>query len=139
MVRIVGFLALVLAFSSVPAVAQQQPAQPQSTADAIAEGSLQGRAAAEGIGTGGYLAGGLLSGVTLGLIGTGITYAVAANSGVEVPASEMMMARERGAAYTQAYQEAFRDRVKDKRKSSALIGGLSGTAILLVLVASAGA
>jgi len=137
---LVGIFTLMLACISAPAVAQQQtqPATTQSsTADIVAQGTMDGRSAAEGKGTGGYLAGGILGGLTLGLIGTGITYAVAANSTVEVPSTDLIVARERGAAYTEAYQSAFRDRVKGRRKSSALTGGLLGTAVLVVLVASA--
>ncbi|HLL83382.1 MAG TPA: hypothetical protein VK420_12045 [Longimicrobium sp.] len=137
----VGVLTLLLACISAPAAAQQQapPATTQpTTADVVAQGTMDGRSAAEGKGTGGYFAGGIVGGLTLGLIGTGITYAVAANSTAEVPSTDLIVARERGAAYTEAYQAAFRDRVKGRRKSSALTGGLLGTAVLVAVVASAG-
>jgi hypothetical protein len=59
-------------------------------------------------------------------------------SAAEGKGSEMMMARVRGPAYMQAYQESYRDRLKGKRKSSALVGGPTGTAVLFALIVSAG-
>lgn len=138
----VGILTLMLVCISAPAVAQQQAqpdtTRPASTADVVAQGTMDGRSAAEGKGTGSYLAGGIVGGLTLGLIGAGITYAVAANSTVEVPPADLIVARERGAAYTEAYQTAFRVRVRGRRKSSALTGGLVGTAVVVALLASTG-
>jgi hypothetical protein len=136
----IGVLTILLACISAPAVAQQQaPGTTQpTTADVVAQGTMDGRSAAEAKGTGSYFAGGIVGGLTLGLIGTGITYVVAANSTAEVPSTDLIVARERGAAYTEAYQSAFRDRVKGRRKSSALTGGLLGTAVLVAIAVSAG-
>jgi hypothetical protein len=121
--------------------AQVQVAAPSaatlSTGDLVAKGTLDGASAGKTVGTGGWLAGGLVSGVLLGLTGTGISYAIAASCDVTLPATTRAMLPEKDPSYTQAYEASYGEKVKSKPKSSALVGGLIGTATLVVLVASA--
>jgi hypothetical protein len=125
-----------------PVAAQQQQARAEvesaSTAELITEGMRDGRIAAQSHGTSGYAAGGFLAGVTLGLIGTGIAYAVASGSDASIGGTDLIVANERGPTYMQGYQEGFRERLRDRRKSSALAGGLVGTAVIVAVVLSAG-
>ena len=93
--------------------------------------------AAEQVGTGGYFAGGMVSGVFPGLIGTGIAYAVTATSDVQIPATTQAMIASNGSEYVLSYEQAFRDRVKARRKSSALTGGLLGTAVAVMIYVTA--
>src|SRR5690606_4279794 len=94
---------------------------------------LEGQRAAEQVGTGGYFAGGMVSGVFPGLIGTGIAYAVAATSDVQIPATTQAMIASNGSEYVLSYEQAIRDRVKASRKSSALTGGLLGSAVAVMI------
>jgi hypothetical protein len=126
--------------------AQQQPAQ-QGTLDSaavaaqaaalVAQAHGDGQMAAANVGTGGWFAGGFASGVVLGLIGTGITWAIAANSAVEVPPDKRLLLANKPVAYQQLYEKAYGDKVKSKRKISGITGGLLGTATFLVIYLSA--
>jgi hypothetical protein len=93
--------------------------------------------AATNVGTGGWFAGGFASGVILGIIGTGLTWALAANSHVELAPDKRLLISNQPVPYQQAYEMAYGDRVKSKRKTSALTGGLLGTATFLVIYLSA--
>jgi hypothetical protein len=139
--RTIALLALVL----IPAIAAaQQPAQ-QAISDSataaalamLAQAQVDGQMAAANVGTGGWFGGGFLGGLLLGLIGTGATYAFASSSHVELPPDKQLIVVSRPAAYQQAYTKAFGDKVRSKRKTSALTGGLIGTATLVVVVLSA--
>lgn len=125
-------LALVLAPSVAPA--QQVKA---GVPNPMAEGALEGQRAAEVVGTNGYFAGGFVSGLALGLIGTGIAWAVAGSSDVSIPASAQAMIQPNGPEWVYGYQTAFAERLKSRRKSAALSGGLLGTAALLVIFVAA--
>ncbi len=123
-----------------PALGQQPaPAAPQL---AVADSSptaavLHGRAAADRQGTGGRFAGGYVPGLFLGLIGTGIAYAVASTSDVSVPALEAAQLISANANYSVSYQQGYGERLRSRRKSAALTGGLLGTLTFLVIYASA--
>lgn len=123
-----------------PVVATSATPAPENATERVARGSVDGQSAAGAAGTGGYFAGGFVSGVFLGLIGTGITYAVAGSSAVELPADRRVAIAGESSTYQQAYEKAYADKVKSKRKGSALGGGLLGTAtfVLLLLSASGG-
>ncbi len=103
----------------------------------VIQATAEGQAAAANIGSSGWFAGGFASGVVLGLIGTGITWALAANSQVEVAPDKRLLISSRSATYQQLYEKAYGDKVKSKRKVSALTGGLLGTATILVVYLSA--
>jgi predicted lipid-binding transport protein (Tim44 family) len=130
-------MALALALPPV-AVAQQASAplatvavHPDSTPEAAA---ALGRAAAERPGMGGRFAGGFAGGLTLGLIGTGVVYAIAAGSNADLPAEQAAQVSGASPEYREAYQQAYRDRLRSRRKSSALTGGLVGTALIVTIV-----
>jgi hypothetical protein len=147
---LVGPLAA-LAFLASP-LASQEPAQQsksdsltaaqvsQAAATLLAQAQADGNMAAMNVGTGGWFAGGLVSGVLLGLIGTGVSWAVAANSNVDLPPDKRLLITSQPITYQQVYEKSFGDKVKSKRRSSALTGGLLGTAtfVLIYLSASSG-
>jgi hypothetical protein len=140
--RATALLALVVAPAA--AAGAQHPTQqavPDSATSAalamLAQAQADGQMAATNVGTGGWFGGGFAGGIILGLIGTGATYAFAASSNVELPADKRLGLVSRPTAYQQAYEKAFGDKVRSKRKTSALTGGLLGTATLLVIYFSA--
>jgi hypothetical protein len=140
--RAILLLAVLLLSASQSTLAQQPPptytgATPEQ-ASQVAQGATDGWDAASKRGTAGWMVGGIASGVTLGLIGTGITYFVAGSSDTQAPVSERLMLSQRAPEYSQAFQAAYSDGLKSKRKKAALTGGLVGTATMLVLVLSAG-
>ena len=108
-------------------------AAPSDAASTVAAGQADGETAARSHGTGGYFVGGLASGVLLGLIGTGITYAVAASSATELTASELTATTAKGPVYQQGYKDGYAKQLKSSRKSSALAGGLLGTAAFVAI------
>ena len=142
---------LLLAASALPAAAQQAPdqnpaphtVQPATLSDPapdlFAQGTLDGQAAAEDKGTAGWAVGGFVSGVGLGLIGTGVTYALAAGSKPKPPANKLAAIQSPDANYRLAYQNAYESGVKRKRKRSALVGGLVGTATFVAVILATGA
>jgi hypothetical protein len=93
----------------------------------------QGKEDGSKLGTTGSFIGGLAGGVLLGLIGTGI--AVLVQSTPE-PSADKLEALEREEC-RYAYTEAYESKGKGKKRTSALIGGLVGTAVLVgIIVAS---
>lgn len=109
----------------------------QQASEQLARGAAAGTSEAEGVGTGGYFAGGLAGGLLLGLIGTGIVYAVAAGSAVDLESSAQARIADESAVYQQGFRDAYTRKVKSKRKQSALVGGLLGTATWVVILLSA--
>jgi hypothetical protein len=91
----------------------------------------RGREAADQLHSGsGWMAGGFVSGILLGLIGTGISWAMASSSSVEVN-------RVPDGVEASCYRDGYTSKAKSKNSSNALTGGLLGTAVLVVLVVSA--
>jgi hypothetical protein len=76
------------------------------------------------------MAGGFVSGVLLGLIGTAISYAMASSSGVEVK-------RVPDGVEASCYRDGYTSKAKSMNTSNALTGGPLGTAVLVLLVVSA--
>ena len=91
----------------------------------------RGRADADQVHSGsGWMAGGFVSGILLGLIGTGVAWAMASSSTVEVsPVPEGLDAS--------CYRDGYTSKAKSKNATNALTGGLLGTAVLVVLLVSA--
>ena len=81
-------------------------------------------------GTAGWFLGGVGAGVGLGLIGTGIITAGSAFSGPQ-PQTIPDTVEE------PCYREGYRSRAKNKNVVSALLGGLTGTAVWLVIYLAA--
>lgn len=99
-------------------------------ATAAASGALDGRAAAPTGGAAKWLGIGLLSGVTLGPIGTILSVSRAGSGDFAVPAAQRAAIEARGPSYAMAYEEAYRAKLRNGRRTSALVGGLTGSAIL---------
>lgn len=78
----------------------------------------------------GWLAGGFVSGVLLGLIGTAVTFAMA-NSSTAQPD------RIPDGAEASCFRDGYSSRARSINTSSALTGGLLGTAVLILIVVSA--
>jgi hypothetical protein len=96
------------------------------TLDCRARGKSDGK----GIKTGGSFAGGFAGGVLLGLIGTAI--AIVAQSKPEPPVDKVFaMPNE---ACRQIYTQAYKSSGKGKKQSSALVGGLLGTAVIVTIL-----
>jgi len=87
-------------------------------------------------GTGTYIAGGFVSGALLGLIGTVIAYAAADTDKPNVPVQPTPMYADTSATYLLALRRGYDDRLRSKRKSAALGGGLLGTAVAVVAIVS---
>ena len=111
-----------------------QPA-PMST-ERFLQGRVDGRLFAEQASTSGRFVGGLGAGMLLGLIGTGIAYAVADNDGITTPDEALL----RGAGdqgYLTGFEEGYAQRLRARRKSAALGGGLLGTGVIVLIIVSA--
>src|SRR4051812_25752878 len=84
--------------------AQQQQAsgiQPSITnpTEVMARGHLDGETAATNVGTGGWMTGGVVTGVLTGLIGTAVIWAIAGSSDVNVPADRKLLIASESAVY----------------------------------------
>jgi hypothetical protein len=128
-----------LVLGAMPAYAQDPAPAPQPvvTDSSPAAAVLQGRAVAERRGMSGRFAGGFASGLLLGLIGTGITYAIAGSDDTALPALEAARLSSANPNYSLAYQQGYSERLKSRRRSSALTGGLLGTLTFVVIYVSA--
>jgi hypothetical protein len=82
--------------------------------------------------TGGALAIGVVSGVGLGLIGTGLAWAF---QGEPLPPAAELNALD-SAECRVAYKDSYGEQGKRRKRSAALTGGLIGTAVLLGVVAA---
>ena len=149
MYKVVLLVLALLAVGTLPANAQQayeqnvtsevaSPTSESGESNPFAQGTLDGEVAAADKGAAGWALGGFASGVGLGLIGTGVTYGLAASSSPKLPATEMASIQNRSADYRLAYQNAYADRVKRKRKRSALVGGFVGTATIVAVFVATG-
>jgi hypothetical protein len=107
------------------------------TPEAVSRAQLEGQTAALNVGTSGWFSGSFVSGVFLGLIGTGVSYGAAAASNVEMPPEKKLMITNPDPSYQAFAEKAYSDKVHAKRKSAALKGGLLGTAAFVILYASA--
>ena len=130
MIRVTAILCL-LTFPALCLGAEEAEEAKEAKTEDCVESEARGRAAAsEQHGSGGWLAGGVLSGVLLGLIGTGIITAIAAGS---KPNPAMIPDSENQTCYASGY----RAKGKSKNKWAAFGGGLAGTAIFLVIYIAA--
>ena len=108
-----------------------------SDASGVAVAVAEGRELAESEGMGGWFAGGVASGLVLGLIGTAVITIAANNTSNNVPASQQSILATKPPDYSQAFARGYREKLKSKKRASALTGGLLGTAVVLVIYASA--
>ena len=93
----------------------------------------QGKIDGGNISTAGSTVAGVAGGVILGLIGTGIVVLLQSKSD---PPQSSLQALE-GDQCQYAYIEAFKDKSVSKKRTSALIGGLIGTAVFVIIYVSA--
>jgi hypothetical protein len=76
--------------------------------------------------------GGFIGGLTLGPIGAGLAWTLANNSDVALGVDRRMVLHlDGGATYIQAFEQAYAQALLDRRKRSALRGGILGTAGLV--------
>lgn len=108
---------------------------PPTNADAssVSLAITEGHELAGAEGTSGWFIGGVGSGLVLGLIGTAIITVTAHNSSSDIPASRQSLLAMKPPEYSQAFARAYRERVKSRKRNSALGGGLVGTAAFLVI------
>lgn len=111
----------------------QAPAPPADSAEtALAAGMQEGTTTAETIGTGIWTFGGFAGGAVLGPIGAGLAYALATSSASSLPQATVTRIGKKGADYQLGYQQAYTDKLTKKRKSSAFVGGVTGSALFTV-------
>lgn len=97
------------------------------------DGLMRGEMAAKSShSTGSSLAGGLVWGFGLGIVGTGIGYFTTGTS--DPPAREMVSIQDKGDDYIQGFIAGYRDKARSKNKSAKLGGGLLGTLFIVALV-----
>lgn len=121
--RTIVLLALILmGCGPFPVPVMPTPSQAESP---LVAGMQDGRIAGDLDPSGNWTGRGVLAGVTLGLIGTGIGYGIAGSSGVVVPDSAAL----RGGDYFAGFSQTFTQRVRDRRKGSVLGGGLVGSVV----------
>jgi hypothetical protein len=134
LVVVAVLLAALPCAAQVPVVDRQQA--PAVETRSMADGMVAGHMLANTQGTGGSFAGGFVGGLVLGLIGTGIAYAAQGPS--ELPITAFANSQKHGSEYVLGVQQGWAERSKAKKRSSALTGGLLGTATFVVLLLSAG-
>ena len=128
--RISLFCFLALAATAAPLVAQQAP---RAAADSVVNAAVQeGTTAAQTIGTGLWTVGGFAGGAVLGPIGAGLAYALASSSASSLPQSTATRIGKKEADFQIGFQQAYTDKLTNRRRSSAMVGGLAGTALFLV-------
>ena len=142
--RLVPVLATIATLVSAPrASAQQVDSAPKAPPPSLSHDALL-KAQTEGREAGGqassWFGRSLVIGLTTGLVGTGVTYVVAANK--EGPRmsrdQELIIAGER-IEWRRIYENAYVAEGKRVRKRSVLIGGLVGTGIFFTIFAIASA
>jgi hypothetical protein len=129
------FAAMLLAalVSAGPVGAQPIPPAPAGvTAESVAKAKLDGETAA--MNASGWFGRGIVVGVLAGPIGIAVGYAVAANSGVELPADKKVILAKEPPEVQAVYEKSYADQVRKKRKSTVNKGGWTGFAALVALV-----
>jgi hypothetical protein len=140
-----GRSAMALALAGVflatdPAAAQDVPARDTTpvpaveaaASDMVVLGLRRGIDAARYESTTNWVWGGFIGGLTLGPIGAGLAWTLANNSDVALGVDRRMVLHlDGGATYIQAFEQAYAQALLDRRKRSALRGGILGTAGLV--------
>lgn len=133
-------LAGALVLTAAPAAAQDVPA-PDTTpvpaaqamaSDTVVLGARRGVDAARYESTTNWVWGGFVGGLTLGPIGAGLAWTLANNSDVALGVDRRMVLHlDGGPTYIEAFEQAYAEALLERRKRSALRGGLLGTAGLV--------
>lgn len=123
-----------LAVVAVAATAAPLAAQaPRPAADSlVAVGIQDGSTLAQTVGTGVWTAGGFVGGAVMGPIGVGLSYALAASSASALPTATVSRIGKKEADYQLGFQQAYTDKLTARRRSSAMVGGMAGTALFAV-------
>jgi hypothetical protein len=112
---------------------QQQP--DSVVLDSAVLGARRGLEAARFESTTNWVWGGFFGGLTLGPIGAGLAWTLANNSDVALGVDRrMLLSYDGGVAYIHSYEDAFAEALLERRKKSALRGGIIGTAALAATV-----
>ena len=111
--------------------AAQQAQQPPARVYSMADGMMEGEMYAERIGTGGNFAVGLLCGTLVGLIGTGLCWALTGPASMSRMQYQAMEGK--GSDYRLGFETGFAKKSKSRKRGAALGGGLLGTLAFLVL------
>ena len=121
---------------SLPAYAQDPVLAPPiaATDSSPAAAALHGRALADQRGMGGRFGGGLAAGLTLGIFGAGMVYIIAGSDDAYLAPTDALRLSGANPTYSLAFQQGYSERLKARRKSSALKGGLLGTLALVTLI-----
>lgn len=149
-------LALALALATAGAARAQVGLPPPDSATVLAEiGRDDGRHYAGRPGTGGYFAGGFVSGLPLGLFGlaagisrepglvavslAGVAGGVVTLGSAERPTRVLPPQLEqrlagRGPVYGEAFRQGYSARLSERRRRAAMIGGLAGTGVGFALL-----
>jgi hypothetical protein len=129
-----------LLLAAVPVSGQQTPEreptlqQPPDTLvlDSAVLGARRGLDAARFESTTNWVWGGFLGGLTLGPIGAGLAWTLANTSDAALSVDQrMLLSYDGGFTYIDAYQRAYAHALLERRKQSALRGGIIGTAALV--------
>ncbi|CAN5766035.1 hypothetical protein BH23GEM7_BH23GEM7_34140 [soil metagenome] len=113
-------------------VAETRPAgRTEVVSDSLlrSRGSYYGAQEANRIGAFPYMLGGLLGGMVAGPIGAGAALAIAAGRDSPVPEQMQDTLATREPLYREAFVESFQHRLRTNRRTAALVGGVTGTAI----------
>jgi hypothetical protein len=116
------------------AAAPTSPAVPADSA-APTQGAYAGAEAARRQGALGWLGTGFLGGAVLGPVGAGMAFATASRRSVEPPPATLALLAGHSPEYAAAFTEAFRDRLRSERRTATLVGGATGTAVFLFVIA----
>jgi hypothetical protein len=123
-----------------PAAAQDTPARATTpvlaaeaaASDTVVLGARRGVDAARYESTTNWVWGGFVGGLTLGPIGAGLAWTLANNSEVALGVDRRMVLHlDGGPTYIEAFEQAYAEALLERRKRSALRGGLLGTAGLV--------
>jgi len=138
-------LSILLLLTPVLTIAQDTKVLPQNTASETTkngsndflEGSVAGRLAAESdVSSAGWVIGGLLCGVGLGLIGTGAITLTASVVSTNPPLTRMALIQDRSSTYQMSFISEYKSTARGKKVWPALGSGIVGTLIAVVIVAN---
>jgi len=133
-------LTVALLAAASPVVGQEVPVRdtmPTEAAvvmalDTAVLGTRRGFDAARYESTSNWVWGGFVGGLTLGPIGAGLAWTLANNSDVSLGVDRRMMLHyDGGPTYIDAFERSYAEALLDRRKRSALRGGILGTAALV--------
>jgi hypothetical protein len=127
--------ALLLATAPLAAQEAQQPELQQRpdtvVLDSAVLGARRGMEAARYESTTNWVWGGFMGGLTLGPIGAGLAWTLANNSDVALGVDRrVLLSYDGGLTYVDAFERAYAEALLERRKRSALRGGIIGTAAL---------